>query len=67
MVNVDCTLVCEHPRIAPRAEEMAAVLAAVLEIEGDAVSIKATRGEGMGPEGRSECITAMAVALMERS
>jgi 2-C-methyl-D-erythritol 2,4-cyclodiphosphate synthase len=67
VVNVDCTLVAERPRITPRAEEMAAVLAAVLEVEADAVSIKATRGEGMGPEGRAECITALAVALLTRA
>jgi len=62
--NVDVTLVCERPRIAPRTGEMAARLAPVLGVDPSAVSIKATRGEGMGPEGRGECVTALAVALL---
>lgn len=63
--NVDCTVICEAPRIGPRRDEMRALLAAALKVGVDRVSVKATRGEGLGPEGRGECITAMAVALLE--
>jgi len=45
---------------------MAGRLAAALGIGIEAVSIKATRGEGLGPEGRGECVSAMAVALLTR-
>ena len=64
--NVDVTVITEQPRIAPRADDMAAVCAEILDLEPAAVSIKATRGEGLGPEGRGECVTAMAVALVVR-
>jgi len=62
--NVDLTVICEAPRIAPRAHVMAAALAGVLEVPVGDVSIKATRGEGLGPEGRGECVTVQAVALL---
>lgn len=64
LVNADCVLVAESPRIAPRAQEMAAVLADCLSVKAHQISIKATRGEGLGPEGRGECVTAMAVVLI---
>jgi 2-C-methyl-D-erythritol 2,4-cyclodiphosphate synthase len=63
--NVDVTVITEQPRIAPMAEAMRRALAGVLDAEIDLVSIKATRGEGLGPEGRGECITVLAVALLE--
>lgn len=64
IANVDLTLVTERPRIAPRAAEMAAALAGAAGVDAGRVSVKATRGEGLGPEGRGECITAMAAALL---
>jgi 2-C-methyl-D-erythritol 2,4-cyclodiphosphate synthase len=64
--NVDCTVIAEAPQLAPRRQEMRANLAAVLGVPVAQVNVKATRGEGLGPEGRGECITAMAVALLER-
>ena len=62
--NADLTVITERPRIAPRAAEMAARMAAAAGVEPGAVSVKATRGEGVGPEGRGECVTATAVVLM---
>lgn len=64
LLNADCTVVTERPRIAPRAAEMAAALAGALGVAAGAVAVKATRGEGLGPEGRGECVTAMAVVLL---
>ncbi len=66
LLNADCTVVVEQPRIAPRAAEMEAALAAALGVPAGALSVKATRGEGLGPEGRGECVTAMAVVLVGR-
>ena len=64
--NADCTVIAEQPRLAPRVPEMRAVLAAALDSEPGRVAVKATRGEGLGPEGRGECVTALAVVLIER-
>jgi len=64
--NLDCTVITEQPRLAPRVPEMRAALAAALDAAPDRVAVKATRGEGLGPEGRGECVTALAVALIER-
>jgi 2-C-methyl-D-erythritol 2,4-cyclodiphosphate synthase len=63
--NVDATVMAEAPRLAPHLETMRAALAGVLQLELNCVSIKATRGEGLGPEGRGEAITARAVVLMQ--
>lgn len=65
-VNVDATVIAERPQLAPRAAAMQAEIARVLALDPGAVSVKATRGEGLGPEGRGECVTAVAVALLER-
>ena len=64
VVNVDASVITELPAIAPRADDMAVALAGPLGVAPDAVSVKGTRGEGLGPEGRGECVTAQAVALL---
>jgi len=63
-VNADCTIITERPKITPRAAAMGEKPAAVLGVESNLISIKATRGEGLGPDGRGECITAMAMVLL---
>lgn len=62
--NVDLTVIAEVPRLAPRIGEMREALAGALGADVGAVSVKATRGEGLGPEGRGECVTALATALL---
>lgn len=64
--NADLVIITETPHIAPRAEEMRATLAAALDADIGQVSVKATRGEGLGPEGRGECVTVQAVVLLEK-
>jgi len=63
--NLDATVMAEAPRLAPHLPKMRAELARALEVEFERVSVKATRGEGLGPEGRGEAITARAVVLMQ--
>jgi len=63
--NVDATVMAEAPRLAPHLETMRVALARVLQLELDCVSVKATRGEGLGPEGQGEAITVRAVVLMQ--
>jgi 2-C-methyl-D-erythritol 2,4-cyclodiphosphate synthase len=63
--NLDVTAITERPRLAPRSADMAARLAEALDADRQLVSVKGTRGEGLGPEGRGECVTVMAVVLLE--
>lgn len=64
--NVDLTLICERPKIAPHAIAMRAVIAADLGIAIDAVSVKATTTETLGFTGRGEGIAAQSVAMLVR-
>jgi len=65
-VNLDLTIACEQPRIAPHVPAMREAIAAVLQIEVDAVSVKATTTEKLGFCGRGEGIAALAVVLVAR-
>jgi 2-C-methyl-D-erythritol 2,4-cyclodiphosphate synthase len=62
IVNVDATLICEQPRLAPYKAEMERVLANATSAR---VSVKATSNEGMGFIGRGEGIACIAVAYVE--
>jgi 2-C-methyl-D-erythritol 2,4-cyclodiphosphate synthase len=64
VVNVDATVVIERPRLAPARERMRTGLAAALGVGVEQVSVKATRGEGMGFVGREEGVAALAVATV---
>lgn len=65
--NVDVTIVAQKPRLAPYIDKMRATIASDLQIEIDAVNVKATTTEGMGFEGRGEGISASAVALLDKA
>ena len=60
--NVDVTLLCEAPRIAPHRDAMRRRIAELLELEEARVSVKATTTEGLGFAGRREGIAAVATA-----
>jgi len=62
IVNVDATVVCEQPRLAPHRAEIERILA---EVTSARVSVKATTNEGMGWIGRGEGIACIAVAFVE--
>jgi 2-C-methyl-D-erythritol 4-phosphate cytidylyltransferase/2-C-methyl-D-erythritol 2,4-cyclodiphosphate synthase len=62
--NVDVTLICEAPRIAPHREAMRARLAGLLGVDLKQVSVKATTTERLGFTGRGEGIAAQAVATL---
>jgi 2-C-methyl-D-erythritol 2,4-cyclodiphosphate synthase len=63
--NVDCTVIAEQPRLVGHIPAMRECLANAMEIESNAVSIKATTAEHLGSLGRGEGIAAYAVALVE--
>ena len=66
LVNADCVLVGEEPRIAPVRDKMRARLAEALAVEPDLVNVRATTTDGLGFTGRGEGLAALAVALLER-
>jgi 2-C-methyl-D-erythritol 4-phosphate cytidylyltransferase/2-C-methyl-D-erythritol 2,4-cyclodiphosphate synthase len=60
--HVDCTVICEEPKVGPHRVAMRANIARILGLPEAAVSIKATTTEGLGFTGRREGIAAQAVA-----
>jgi 2-C-methyl-D-erythritol 2,4-cyclodiphosphate synthase len=62
VVNADCTIIADTPRLAPHTDAMVEILGQVLNAP---VSVKATRAEGIGALGRAEGIACMAIVLME--
>jgi 2-C-methyl-D-erythritol 2,4-cyclodiphosphate synthase len=64
--NIDCTICLENPKISPHIAEMKKVLASVLAISEEDISIKATTSETLGYVGREEGVNAYAVVLISK-
>lgn len=64
--NVDCTISAQKPKLNPHIPEMQNVIAKLLQVEAEDVSIKATTTEKLGFEGREEGISVSAVALIQQ-
>ncbi len=64
ITNIDCTLVCEWPKIGPHAAAMAQALSQILDLSVDRISVKATTSERLGFAGRGEGIAALATAAL---
>ena len=62
--NIDCTIICEMPKIGPLAARMQSHLADLLGIKTDRISVKATTSEKLGFTGRQEGIASLASALL---
>jgi 2-C-methyl-D-erythritol 2,4-cyclodiphosphate synthase len=62
--NVDATVACQGPKLAPFRDDMREHLAEAMGVEPGAVNVKFTTGEGMGFVGRSEGIAALAIATL---
>ncbi len=65
IVNVDCTLVLERPKLAPHRDKIRASLAGGLGLLPAYVNVKFSTGEGIGFVGRGEGVAALAVATIE--
>lgn len=65
--NVDCTLVCEYPKVGPHAARMQEVMAGILGIDAARVSVKATTSERLGFTGRGEGIASIATAALVKA
>lgn len=64
--NIDATVAAQAPKLNPHIPTMQQVMAEVLQIDPDLLSIKATTTEKLGFEGRKEGITAYATVLIEK-
>ncbi|WP_298357852.1 bifunctional 2-C-methyl-D-erythritol 4-phosphate cytidylyltransferase/2-C-methyl-D-erythritol 2,4-cyclodiphosphate synthase [uncultured Litoreibacter sp.] len=67
ITHVDCTLICEFPKIGPHTSTMRAKLQELLNIDVDRISVKATTSERLGFTGRGEGIACMATATLVKS
>jgi 2-C-methyl-D-erythritol 2,4-cyclodiphosphate synthase len=66
LVNADCVLVGERPRLLPVRDEMRRRLAAAMDVDATRVAVRATTTDGLGFTGRGEGLAAQAVALLRR-
>jgi 2-C-methyl-D-erythritol 2,4-cyclodiphosphate synthase len=66
LVNADCVLIGEEPRLAPHRAEMRTRLAGALGVEAERIAVRATTTDRLGFTGRGEGLAAQAVALLER-
>lgn len=66
LVNIDSTVILEKPKLRLFIDEMRQVISTCLQVDIDAISVKATTNEKMGFIGRGEGCVAMAVALVQK-
>ena len=67
IVNLDCTIHAERPKLSTHKKAIAAQVAHLLEVDPSVVNVKAKTGERVGPIGRQEAIDADAVILLQRA
>ncbi|TRZ36397.1 2-C-methyl-D-erythritol 2,4-cyclodiphosphate synthase [Niallia circulans] len=66
LVNADCTIMAQQPKMAPHIKAMQSRIAELLETETENVNVKATTTEKLGFTGRGEGIASLAVVLLQR-
>ncbi|MEO5335039.1 MAG: 2-C-methyl-D-erythritol 2,4-cyclodiphosphate synthase [Magnetococcus sp. YQC-5] len=67
VINLDATVICETPRLAPYITEMVRTIATILDMAQEQVNVKATTTEQLGFTGRREGIAAQAIVLLTRA
>jgi 2-C-methyl-D-erythritol 2,4-cyclodiphosphate synthase len=65
LVNLDCTVICETPKILPYRDRIRVSLAGALGLDDSAVFVKGKTNEGLGPLGEGLAVEAFAVCLLE--
>ncbi len=65
--HIDCTIICETPKIGPHAAGMRAIMAKITGLDIDRISVKATTSEKLGFTGRGEGIAAIATATLVKT
>ena len=64
--NVDCTIICEQPKIGPLSDQMKTSISKIMELDKNRISVKATTSEKLGFTGREEGIAALATASVSK-
>lgn len=62
--NIDCTIICEFPKIGPHAAAMRTAMAQIMQLDETRISVKATTSEKLGFTGRGEGIACIATAAL---
>ena len=66
LVNLDCVVCCEEPKLLPFRDAVRDSLARALELPAERVFVKGKTAEGLGPVGRGRAVEALAVCLLEQ-
>jgi 2-C-methyl-D-erythritol 2,4-cyclodiphosphate synthase len=66
LVNADCTIIAQKPKMAPYIEQMKVRIAELLEASPEQINVKATTTEKLGFTGRGEGIASQAVVLLKK-
>jgi 2-C-methyl-D-erythritol 2,4-cyclodiphosphate synthase len=66
VVNLDCTVILEHPKLNPHVPEMQQIIAGILQIDVSQISIKATTHEKVDSFGERKAIKSYAVCLIQK-
>ena len=64
--NIDCTIVCEQPKIGPLSDKMKTSISKIMQLDKNRISVKATTSEKLGFIGREEGIAALATASVSK-
>jgi 2-C-methyl-D-erythritol 2,4-cyclodiphosphate synthase len=65
LVNLDCVICCEKPKVLPFRDSIRESLAQTLEVSVDRIFVKGKTGEALGPVGKGKAVEALAVCLLE--
>ena len=66
IINIDCTVILETPKVNPHIPDMQKILSEILQVEEDAVSLKASTHEKVDSFGEGKAIKAYAVCLINK-
>jgi 2-C-methyl-D-erythritol 2,4-cyclodiphosphate synthase/2-C-methyl-D-erythritol 4-phosphate cytidylyltransferase/2-C-methyl-D-erythritol 2,4-cyclodiphosphate synthase len=66
IVNLDCVIICETPKLLPYRDVIRNSLASALEISAERIFLKGKSGEGLGPVGKGKAVEVLALCLLEK-
>jgi 2-C-methyl-D-erythritol 2,4-cyclodiphosphate synthase len=66
VVNLDCVVICEKPKVLPFRDVIRNSLAAALEVDADSIFVKGKTAEGLGSVGKGNAVEAFAQCLLEK-